>query len=56
MLTKPLIRDETISSLGKTDNLYAIHIFGEITSLICQTPEIAFHPGTSGTFLVAFHA
>jgi hypothetical protein len=34
MLTELLIRDETISSLGKTEALYfAIHWFGETTNL-----------------------
>jgi len=56
-LTELLIRDETITSLGQTYT-FAVHHSGETTSLcdlICSTAEIAFHPGTSGTYLVLFH-
>jgi hypothetical protein len=58
MLPPLLIRDETICSLGKTDDTFTVHHVGETTSLyglICQRAEIVFHPETSVLFLNSFH-
>jgi hypothetical protein len=38
MLPQPLIRDETIASLGKTEDTFAVHGLGETIGQHC--PEI----------------
>jgi len=41
MLTKLLIRDETIASLGKAEDTFAVHISGETISQHCPEPFVA---------------
>jgi hypothetical protein len=47
MLTKLLIRDETIASLGKTEDTFAVHVSGETISQQC--------PETFATSLHSLH-
>ena len=41
MLTQLLIRDETIASLGKTEDTFAVHVSGETISQRCPETFVA---------------
>jgi hypothetical protein len=48
MLTQLLTRDETIASLGKTEDTFAVHISGEMIGQHC--------PETFAASLNSFHS